>query len=356
MNTAHVNDAKAPTVSVCVPTYNYGRFLTDTIESVLQQDLTDLELVITDDASTDGTAELVSRYEADDPRVRYIRNEKRLGMNGNIKRAADLARGRYIKMLCADDFLAPRCLSRMVELMDAHPSAVLGTSAVIHTVADGTPTEVSFLFGSDVSLIPGDAMLERMARGYGFGGNSSFTLRRDAYERVGGYDASFPYAADYELAARLSKIGDYVHTDEPLFYGRAQPDASSLTDPRKLADVPDWFQIPEKVFQPRPLLSRSWRRYQRLSGMLTARYMTQIGIEYVRGHNEYASGLTKILLREGNFAAGVPLLPVHMALRLARRLAGPRSGETRPPEPWMGPPRPREPREAGARASTEASA
>ena len=112
-----------PTFSVCVPTYNYGRFMTDTIESVLQQDLEDFELIITDDASTDGTRELVESYAADDKRVRYVLNEKRLGMNGNIKRAADLARGRYIKMLCADDFLAPRCLSRMSALMDAHPSA-----------------------------------------------------------------------------------------------------------------------------------------------------------------------------------------------------------------------------------------
>lgn len=64
----------APTVSVCVPTYNYGRFLTDCIESVLQQDFADFELVITDDNSTDGTAELVARFAAADARVRYIKN------------------------------------------------------------------------------------------------------------------------------------------------------------------------------------------------------------------------------------------------------------------------------------------
>lgn len=335
------NRTSAPLVSVCVPTYNYGRFLTDTIESVLQQDLNDLELVITDDASTDGTADLVARYAAKDPRVRLVPNERRLGMSGNIKRAADLATGRYIKMLCADDWLAPRCLSRFVELMEAHPSVVLATSSVIQTLEDGTPTEVTFLFGSYVSVIPGDAMLERMARGEGFGGNSSFFLRRDAYQRVGGYDGSWPYAADYHLAASLCQIGDYLHTDEPLFYGRVQPEASSRTDPRKLRDVPDWFQIPERVFRPRPLLSPSWLRYQRLSGMLTARYITQLGLEYARGHNEYAGALGKVLLREGNFLVGVPLLPLHMVTRAARRLTGKNRPVSRPPEPWMGPPRPK---------------
>jgi glycosyltransferase involved in cell wall biosynthesis len=328
----------APTVSVCVPTYNYGRFLTDCIESVLQQDFEDLELVITDDNSTDGTAELVARFAAADARVRYIKNERRLGMNGNIKRAADLARGRYIKMLCADDWIAPRCLSRMVELMDGHPNSALGTSACILAEEDGRATEVQFLFGEAVSLIPGDEMLERMARGEGFGGNSSFFIRAESYRNVGGYDGSIPYAADYHLAARLCQIGDYLHTDDPLFYGRRQAAASSLTDPAKLLDVPDWFTIPEKVFRPRPVGSRSWRRYQQLSGLLTARYLTQLGLEYARGHRAYAGALQRVLVREGNFVVGVPLVPLHIALRIARRVTGTNRPVCRPPEPWMGPP------------------
>lgn len=327
-----------PTVSVCVPTYNYGRFLTDCIESILQQDFTDFELVITDDNSTDGTAELVGRFAAEDPRIRYIQNERRLGMNANIKRAADLARGRYIKMLCADDWIAPRCLSRMVELMEEHPNAVLGTSACIAADEDGRATEVEFLYGKDVSLIPGDQMLEQMARGEGFGGNSSFFIRAEAYKNVGGYDGSIPYAADYHLAARLCQIGDYLHTDEPLFYGRRQAAASSLTDPAKLLDVPDWFTIPEKVFRPRPVGSRSWRRYQQLSGLLTARFITQLGLEYARGHRVYAGALQKVLSREGNFVVGVPLIPLHIALRVARRVTGTHRPATRPAEPWMGPP------------------
>jgi glycosyltransferase involved in cell wall biosynthesis len=336
---ADANASAIPTVSVCVPTYNYGRFLTDTIESILQQDLTDFELIVSDDASTDNTVELVSRYAAQDPRVRLVRNERRLGMNGNIKRVADLARGRYIKMLCADDWLAPRCLSRLVELMDAHPSALIGASAVIHTLEDGTPTDVSFLFGSDVSLIPGDAMLERMAQGQGFGGHSSFILRQGAYKKIGGYNDAWLYAADYDIAARLCQIGDFLHTDEPLFYGRVQPEASSQVNPRQLQDVPDWFQIPATIFNPRPPFSQSWRRYHQLSGMLTARYLTQIGLEYARGHNDYASALGKLLLREGNFLAGLPMLPFHMVTRAARRITGTNRPAARPPEPWMGPPR-----------------
>src|ERR1700752_2051267 len=87
----------APRVSVCVPTFNYARFLPDCIESVLQQTMTDWELVITDDCSTDGTDVIVDRYAKADPRIRYIRNEQRLGMSSNLKRACDLGRGEYLK-------------------------------------------------------------------------------------------------------------------------------------------------------------------------------------------------------------------------------------------------------------------
>src|SRR5438045_4978983 len=91
----HIQGQRHPLVSVCVPTYNYARFLPDCIESVLAQTLTGWELIICDDCSTDDSAEVVRRYADRDPRIRYVRNETRLGMNGNIKHATDLGRGRY---------------------------------------------------------------------------------------------------------------------------------------------------------------------------------------------------------------------------------------------------------------------
>jgi GT2 family glycosyltransferase len=97
-----------------------------------------------------------------------------------------------------------------------------------------------------VSVIPGEEMLDRMARGNGFGGNSSFLIRASAYHRVGGHDPEVRYAGDYELAARLCRAGEYVHIDEPLFYGRMHPANSSTVDTRKCLDTVDWFEIPEK--------------------------------------------------------------------------------------------------------------
>lgn len=332
-----------PLVSVCVATFNYARFLTDCIESVHEQTFADWELIVCDDASTDSTAELVQRYAAQDARIRYVRNAERLGMNANLKKAAELGRGRYIRMLCADDWLAPRCLAVACRLMEDHPHAVLATSASVLARADGTPVEVLFLFGEPVSVLTGETMLDRMARGEGFGGNSNFFIRRSAYEAIGGYDAALLYAADYDLAARLCRVGDYLHTDEPLFYGREHVASSSSLNPRELKDVPDWFHVPDKVFRPRRLGSREWRRYHRLTAQLTARYMFNVLLEIMRGHATYARGLTRLLLEEGNFLFGLPWLPFHIPARVFNRLTGCQRPRSAPAQPWMGAPSARGP-------------
>ncbi|PYX51733.1 MAG: hypothetical protein DMG76_31260 [Acidobacteria bacterium] len=336
VRTEHNYNWSAPLVSVCVPTYNYGRFLPDCIESVLDQTLLDWELVITDDASTDSTEEIVNRYAAVDPRIRYLRNAQRLGMNANLKRAAESARGRYLKMLCADDWIAPRCLEVLCGLMEQYPGAVLATSAEIHTGPAGVPQCVQFLFGEPVSLIRGELMLDRMAKGLGFGGNSSFLIRRSAYRKVEGYDPNLLYAGDYDLAARLCQIGDYLHTDEALFYGRAHQEASSSVDPLKLLDVPDWFAIPAKVFSPRPVMSKNWRRYQGVTSLLTARYLVTVIAQWLGGRRAYARGLVEQLRRHGNFQFGLAYLPLHAAGRLYHRLRGEKRSLTALPEPWMG--------------------
>jgi glycosyltransferase involved in cell wall biosynthesis len=112
-----------PTVSVCVPAYRAARFIGATIDSVLAQTLGDLELVVVDDASPDGTADVVSGFS--DRRIRLERNTENLGVAGNWNRSVELARGRYVKVLCDDDTLRPTCLASQVEVMESHPDIAL---------------------------------------------------------------------------------------------------------------------------------------------------------------------------------------------------------------------------------------
>ena len=101
-----------PHVSVILPSYNSAYFLPRAIDSVLQQDFEDYELLVLDNASTDATPEIVARYS--DPRVRFVRHPLNLGMVGNINYGIDWARGSLGVILCADDYWAPDFLSRSV--------------------------------------------------------------------------------------------------------------------------------------------------------------------------------------------------------------------------------------------------
>lgn len=310
-----------PLVSVCVPTYNYGRFLSDCIDSVLAQTFTDWELLVCDDCSSDDTEEIVEQYAKSDRRIKFLKNRQRLGMNGNIRRAAESGTGKYLKMLCSDDWLAPECLEVLCNLMEQNPQVVVATPAEIACNEEGNPTHFQFLFGKAISIIPGEKMLDRVARGEGLGGHSSFLIRSAAYRAVGGYDDTLLYAADYDLGARLCRIGDYLHVDTPLLYARIQPTSSSSINTRRLFDVIDWFEIPRKVFRHRRLGDREWRRYQRITANLTARYLVNIVLQELRGDHVYARDLRRLLLRQGNFLFGIPLLVVHLPVRLYKRLS-----------------------------------
>src|SRR4029077_967737 len=119
----------APLVSVLMTAYNRAAFIDSSIQSVLGQTLADFELLIVDDQSTDGTLEIARQYERRDCRVRVVVNERNLGDYGNRNRAAELARGSFLKYHDSDDLMYPHCLSVMVPMLQSEPRAGFGLTA-----------------------------------------------------------------------------------------------------------------------------------------------------------------------------------------------------------------------------------
>ena len=131
-----MND-RAPLVSVGVPVYNGERYLAQALDALLAQDLEDFELIVSDNASTDATAEIARSYAARDGRIRYHRNERNLGLARNFNRAFELSRGRYFKWMAHDDWHPPATLRACSTALEANPSAVLCATAVAITDEDG---------------------------------------------------------------------------------------------------------------------------------------------------------------------------------------------------------------------------
>ncbi|HLT70875.1 MAG TPA: glycosyltransferase, partial [Acidimicrobiales bacterium] len=118
-----------PRVTVGLPVRNGERHLRAAIESILGQTYGDLELVVSDNASTDATAEICAAY-ASDPRVRYERQPVDIGARENFHLVLSRARGEYFKWAACDDVLAPTFLERCVEALDADPGAVLAAADI----------------------------------------------------------------------------------------------------------------------------------------------------------------------------------------------------------------------------------
>src|SRR5690606_26626232 len=97
----------------------------ETLDSILAQDFTDFELIASDNASTDGTPEILADYARRDSRVRPVRSDVNLGAAANYNRPVELARGQYFKWASDDDLIAPTYVSSCVGILDARPDVVL---------------------------------------------------------------------------------------------------------------------------------------------------------------------------------------------------------------------------------------
>lgn len=127
----------APTVSVGIPVYNGEQFVAEAIESVLAQTDVDLELIISDNASTDRTSEICRKYAAADDRIRYVRQPHNLGAAPNFNELVRLASGRYFSWVAHDDICRPAFLSACVSALEADPGIVLSYPMVVDIDEDG---------------------------------------------------------------------------------------------------------------------------------------------------------------------------------------------------------------------------
>ena len=114
-----------PRVTIGVPVYNEETHLAETLDSLLAQEFTDFELILSDNASTDKTGQIARRYAASDPRIQHIRHPSNLGAINNFQEIVRLGRGEYFFFVGGHDYAAPRFLGRCVEALDSDKSVVL---------------------------------------------------------------------------------------------------------------------------------------------------------------------------------------------------------------------------------------
>lgn len=224
-------------VSVVVPSYNSGPFIEATMESVLGQSFSDLELVVSDHGSTDDTWERLQRFRSD-PRVRLEQIPPGGGAQRNWDHVTGRATGELVKLVCGDDLLYPTCLQEQVAALDAHPTAVLAASRRHLVDAAGRPVVRDRGLGRLSGLVDGRrAVRASVTAGTNLLGEPMcVTFRRDVLERTGRWDGRRGYLIDQATYARCLLEGDLVAIPRTLAGFRVTDAQWSVALARQQAD------------------------------------------------------------------------------------------------------------------------
>jgi len=179
----------APLVTVLMPVHDAEAFVGAAIDSILEQTFRDFELLILDDGSTDRSVEIIT--ERDDSRIRLVRNDRRMELIRTLNRGIELARGKYIARMDADDISLPERLSRQIAFLEANPDVgACGTWLVTMGDREGEIWRYPESAGGIRCRLLFDAALA----------HPSVCLRRDAFVRHGlRFDEAYPQAEDYQL-------------------------------------------------------------------------------------------------------------------------------------------------------------
>ena len=205
-----------PRVSVCIPVYNGGQYLAETIRSVLDQTYRDFELVVLDNASTDVTNRIARSFG--DARIRVETNSTTIPQPDNWRAAVRLCRAPLMKLLCADDLLHPRCLEYQVGPMEADPGLAL-VAARRHMIDERSRVLVprrglTGLIGVRSSVEVARRVVRSGANPIGEPGGALF--RREHYFAVGGWRPERRHAMDLDLWMQLLRCGEFLGLPETL--------------------------------------------------------------------------------------------------------------------------------------------
>ena len=236
-----------PRVSVGLAVFNGENMVADALRSILEQSLTDFELIISDNGSTDNTESICREFAARDPRIRYIRHSKNRGASWNQNFVINAARAPYFKLAAHDDTIKPGFLETCVETLDSHPDAVCAyTRAMLYTQRTFGSGWVIQKYQTRIRGDSDEAHIrfrDLIARQYWVTPIHG-VIRLEALKKTHLF-GDF-HSADVALLIRLGMLGKMIEAPDYLFVRRFHPAQSiRLLDGDK-QDYYDWWNPSKK--------------------------------------------------------------------------------------------------------------
>lgn len=207
-----------PKVTIVTPSYNQAHFLEETMRSVLEQDYPNIEYIVIDGGSTDGSAEIIQKYES---QLAYWQSQKDKGQTDAINQGFARASGEILAWLNSDDILLPGAVTAAVRQLQAHPQVGMVYGDCLWINADGK--KIGYFPAAQTDL-------KKLRRGYVHIPQQASFFRADLWKKVGPLDDSFYFAMDYDLWTRLAAEAPLLYVPELWAAFRLHGDAKSIAE------------------------------------------------------------------------------------------------------------------------------
>ena len=207
--------------SVLMANYNNGKYIGEAIESVLNQSLTDWELIVVDDSSTDNSVDIIEHY-LNDSRIRFMKNKKNMGYTKTLLQLVSKARSDIFGTLDSDDILTPDALEEMYHAHETNPQSGFIYSQYIYCDKELRPLGQ----GLSQTIPNGSTNLKSMYTG------SFRTFKREIYQKTEGFNPKYIYSEDRDIVFKMEEVTDVKFVDKPLYMHRVVLGGQS-NDPKK---------------------------------------------------------------------------------------------------------------------------
>jgi glycosyltransferase involved in cell wall biosynthesis len=222
-------------VSICVPVYNGSKHLREALDSAIAQTYKDLEILVVDDGSSDGSVALIKEYAIKDARIKLIQNEKNLGLVGNWNKSIREAKHPWIKLLFQDDILYPECVEKMLRgcLNSQMPIAICSRNFIVDENADAylkllfledKITKIEFFFHEE-RKVNYQEVAQIVSKEYQWFANFlgepvALLLNKSVFEKYGYFNEDLVQIIDHEFMVRVAINEGFYALPEPLYIFR----------------------------------------------------------------------------------------------------------------------------------------
>lgn len=244
----------SPLISVVVITYNSSKFVLDTLESVKNQDYSNIELIVSDDCSTDDTFDICKKWVEENKsrfsRAVVVQTEKNGGICVNYNRGLREVQGEWVKYIAGDDILLPNCISTFVSSCATCNDKIMLCGIIGFSNSDMSESERVIHSSFDELTVRGQE--KYIVKRDTFMSGPTLFLETQTLRKLGGFEECYPFIEDYPLCMKYLSQGYHIHVvNDYLIRYRVYPESVSRSNSRFATSIFDaiYFYAPKAAWR-----------------------------------------------------------------------------------------------------------